>query len=42
MSFEDKINSFLKDSNDKHDQLKTRGNRRSNSVKPKKTAGTDV
>ena len=42
MSFEDKISSFLKDSNDKHDQLKTRGNRRGNNIKPKKTLGTDV
>ncbi len=37
MSFEDKLSSFLKDSNDKHDQLKTRGNRRSNNVRPKNT-----
>lgn len=42
MSFEDKMNSFLKDSNDKHDQLKTRGNRRSNNIKPKNTAGSDA
>lgn len=30
MSFEDKLNSFLKDSNDKMDQLKTREPKRSN------------
>ena len=40
MSFEDKMNIFLKESNDKHDQLKTRGTKRSN-IKPKKTAGLD-
>lgn len=40
MSFEDKMNIFLKESNDKHDQLKTRGTKRSN-IKPKKTVGLD-
>ena len=30
MSFEDKLNKFLKESSEKHDQLKTRDNRRSN------------
>lgn len=41
MSFEDKLSSFLKDSNDKHDQLKTRGNRRSNNIAPKRTTEND-
>ena len=35
MSFEDKLNSFLKDSNDKIDQLKSREPKRSN-IKPRK------
>ncbi|NLY86554.1 MAG: S1 RNA-binding domain-containing protein [Tissierellia bacterium] len=30
MSFEDKLNKFLKDSSEKHDQLKLRDNRRGN------------
>lgn len=36
MSFEDKINRFLKDSNEKHDQIKSRDGRRSSSFRPKK------
>lgn len=35
MSFEDKLNSFLKDSNEKMDQLKTRDNSRK-SMRPRK------
>lgn len=35
MSFEDKLNSFLKDSNEKMDQLKTRDNSR-RSMRPRK------
>ena len=35
MSFEDKLNSFLKDSNDKMDQLKSREPKRSN-ITPRK------
>lgn len=31
MSFEDKMNSFLKQSSERHDQLKTRDNRKSSS-----------
>ncbi|MDR7855677.1 S1 RNA-binding domain-containing protein [Tissierella sp.] len=42
MSFEDKMNKFLKDSNEKMDQLKTRDNRKSSGLKPKKTNGTDI
>ncbi len=42
MSFEDKMNKFLKDSNEKMDQLKTRDNRKSSGIKPKKTNGTDI
>ncbi len=30
MSFDDKLSTFLKDSNERYDQLKTRGSRRSN------------
>lgn len=36
MSFEDKLNSYLKDSSEKINQIKTRDNRRSNNVRPKK------
>jgi S1 RNA binding domain protein len=36
MSFEDKLNKFLKDSGEKHDQIKTRDNRKSSGIKPKK------
>lgn len=35
LSFEDKISKFLKDSNEKHDQLKTRDTRRSSGLKKK-------
>src|SRR5690554_5655910 len=35
MSFEDKLNHFLKDSNEKMDQLKTRGNSR-RTMRPRK------
>ncbi|MBU5425506.1 S1 RNA-binding domain-containing protein [Tissierella pigra] len=41
MSFEDKISKFLKDSNEKQDQLKTRDSSR-RSTKPKKMSGMDV
>lgn len=41
MSFEDKLNKFLKDSGEKHDQIKTRDNRKSSGIKPKKTTGGD-
>ncbi|NLV87936.1 MAG: S1 RNA-binding domain-containing protein [Tissierellia bacterium] len=40
MSFEDKLNKFLKDSSEKHDQLKTRDNRRSN-YRQKRNNGFD-
>ena len=36
MSFEDKLNKFLKDSGEKHDQIKTRDNMKSSGIKPKK------
>ena len=42
MSFEDKMNKFLKDSSEKQDQLKTRDNRRSSGIKPKKMSGIDL
>ncbi len=42
MSFEDKMNKFLKDSNEKMDQLKTRDNRKSSGLKPKKTNGVEA
>ena len=41
MSFEDKLNMFLKDSNEKMDQLKTRDTRR-NSVRPRKSNSMDL
>src|SRR5690554_5232891 len=40
MSFEDKLNKFLKDSSEKHDQLKTRDNRRS-SYKQRRNSSFD-
>lgn len=42
MSFEDKMNKFMKDSNEKMDQLKTRDNRKSSGLKPKKTNGVEA
>lgn len=36
LSFEDKMNKFLKDSNERHDQLKTRDNKKSSGIKPRK------
>lgn len=36
MSFEDKLNSYLKDSSEKLNQMRSRDNRRSNNVRPKK------
>ena len=41
MSFEDKLNSYLKDSNEKMNQIKTRDTRRSIGLKPKKTSSVD-
>ncbi|MDY0235858.1 MAG: S1 RNA-binding domain-containing protein [Gudongella sp.] len=41
MSFDDMLNSFLKDSNDKMDQVKTRDNRKSYGVRSKKTSTND-
>lgn len=35
MSFEDKLSNFMKESNEKYDQLKTRDNRKSTGVRPK-------
>ncbi len=40
MSFEDKLNQFLKDSNERMDQLKTRGTRR-NSMRSRRTSFMD-
>lgn len=42
MSFEDKLNSYLKDSNEKMNQIKTRDTRRSIGLKPKKTSSMDL
>lgn len=41
LCFEDKLNMFLKDSNERHDQLKTRDNRRGPGVK-KRPSNMDV
>ncbi len=41
MSFEDKLNQFLKDSNEKMDQLKTRDSRRTNGMRSRKTGSID-
>lgn len=41
MSFEDKLNIFLKDSSEKMNQIKTRDNRRSSGIKPKKAGSAD-
>lgn len=41
MSFEDKLNIFLKDSSEKMTQIKTRDNRRSSGVKTKKASNMD-
>ncbi|TJX15576.1 S1 RNA-binding domain-containing protein [Tissierella creatinini] len=41
MSFEDKLNSFLKDSNEKMNQIKTRDTRKSNGMKPRKVGSVD-
>lgn len=42
MSFEDKLNSYLKDSSEKMNQIKTRDTRRSIGLKPKKTGSMDL
>ncbi len=42
MSFEDKLNIFLKDSSEKMNQIKTRDNKRSSGIKPKKTGSGDL
>ncbi len=41
MSFDDMLSSFLKDSNDKIDQMKTRDNRRSYGMRNKRTSTND-
>lgn len=41
MSFEDKLNSFLKDSSEKINQIKTRDTRKSNGMKSKKVGSVD-
>lgn len=42
MSFEDKLNRFLKDSNEKMDQLKVRDTRRQNGLKSKKMSNMEL
>lgn len=42
MSFEDKMNKFLKDSNEKMDQIKTRDTRKSSGLKTKKPGSVDL
>ena len=42
MSFEDKLNIFLKDSNEKMNQIKTRDTRKSSGIKTKKAGSTEV
>lgn len=39
LSFEDKMNKFLKDSNERHDQLKSRDNKKSSSGSSPRNAG---
>lgn len=41
LSFEDKMNKFLKDSNERHDQLKSRDNKRNSSVGNRKVGNMD-
>lgn len=42
LSFEDKMNKFLKDSNERHDQLKSRDNKKSSSgTSPRNGGGVD-
>jgi|SRR5690625_547272 len=41
MSFEDKLNQFLKDSNEKMDQLKTRDSRRSSGFRSRRANSID-
>lgn len=41
MSFEDKLNQFLKDSNEKMDQLKTRDSRKNNGMKSRRSSSID-
>lgn len=42
MSFEDKLNRFLKDSNEKMDQLKVRDTRRNSGFKSKKASNMEL
>ena len=42
MSFEDKLNIFLKDSNEKMNQIKTRDTRKSSGIKTKKAGSTEL
>ena len=41
LSFEDKMNKFMKDSNERHDQLKSRDNKKSSGMKPRKVSSAD-
>lgn len=42
LSFEDKLNKFLKDSNERHDQLKSRGDTKRTGMRVKKPSGADL
>ncbi len=42
LSFEDKLSKFLKDSNERHDQLKFKDSNRRSSMKSKKPSGADL
>jgi len=42
MSFEDKLNIFMKDSSEKMNQIKTRDTRKSSGIKTKKAGSTDL
>lgn len=42
MSFEDKLNIFMKDSSEKMTQIKTRDTRKSSGIKSKKTGSSDL
>ncbi len=41
LSFEDKMNQFLKDSNERHDQLKSRDNKKSSGMGARNMGGSD-
>lgn len=41
LSFEDKMNKFLKESSERHDQLKSRDNKKGSGMKPRKVSSID-